>query len=59
MRRIYFLIPTIELTHKIVGELQSEGIEDRHIHILAKRGTPLEDLPEAGVEHQNGFSSRT
>ena len=55
MRRIYFLVPTIEVTHKIVEELQSEGIEDRHIHILAKRGTPLEDLPEAGVSIKTDF----
>ena len=55
MRRIYFLVPTIEVTHKIVEELQSEGIEDRHIHILAKRGTPLEGLPEAGVSIKSDF----
>jgi hypothetical protein len=42
MRRIYFLSPDIETTHKIVDELRLEGIEDRHIHILAKRDTPLD-----------------
>jgi hypothetical protein len=47
MRRIYFLVPNIETTHKIVDELRSEGIEDRHMHVLAKRDTPLTDLPEA------------
>ena len=46
MRRIYFLAPNIETTHKIVDELRSEGIEDRHMHVLAKRDTPLEDMPE-------------
>jgi hypothetical protein len=55
MRRIYFLVPTIEITHKIVEELQSEGIEERHIHILAKRDTPLEGLPEAGVTIKTDF----
>ncbi|MGR9013677.1 MAG: DUF1269 domain-containing protein [Gammaproteobacteria bacterium] len=55
MRRIYFLVPTIETTHKIVKELQAEGIEDRHIHILAKRDTPLEGLPEAGVSIKTDF----
>ncbi|MBL6987514.1 MAG: DUF1269 domain-containing protein [Methylobacter sp.] len=55
MRRIYFLVPTIETTHKIVKELQTEGIEDRHIHILAKRDTPLEGLPEAGVSIKTDF----
>ncbi len=55
MRRIYFLAPNIAITHKIVDELQSEGIEDRHIHILAKRDTPLEGLPEAGVSIKTDF----
>ncbi len=55
MRRIYFLVPTIEITHKIVEELQAEGIEDRHIHILATRDTPLEGLPEAGVTIKTDF----
>ncbi|MFI3155668.1 MAG: DUF1269 domain-containing protein [Methylococcaceae bacterium] len=55
MRRIYFLAPNIAITHKIVEELHAEGIEDRHIHILAKRDTPLEGLPEAGVSIKTDF----
>lgn len=55
MKRIYFLVPNIAVTHKIVDELRSEGIEDRHIHILAKRDTPLEDIPEAGVSIKTDF----
>jgi len=55
MRRIYFLAPDIQTTHKIVDELRREGIEDRHIHILAKRDTPLEDLPEASVLQKTDF----
>lgn len=55
MRRIYFLAPNIAVTHEIVKELQAEGIEDRHIHILAKRDTPLEGLPEAGVSIKTDF----
>lgn len=55
MRRIYFLVPNIAITHKIVEELQAEGIEERHIHILAKRDTPLEGLPEAGVSIKTDF----
>ncbi|MDO9139763.1 MAG: DUF1269 domain-containing protein [Methylobacter sp.] len=55
MRRIYFLVPTLEITHKIVEELRAEGIEERHIHILAKRDTPLEGLPEAGVSIKTDF----
>jgi len=55
MRRIYFLSPNLETTHKIVNELRAEGIEDRHMHILAKRDTPLEDMPEASVFEKTDF----
>lgn len=57
MKRIYFLAPDIAITHKIVDELRSEGIEDNRIHILAKRDTPLEDLPEAGMSVKTDFLS--
>jgi len=55
MKRIYFLVPDIETTHKIVDELRSEGIEDRHMHVLAKRNTPLQDLPEASEFQKTDF----
>lgn len=55
MRRIYFLAPNIKTTHKIVDELRANGIEDRHMHILAKRDTPLEDMPEATEFQKTDF----
>lgn len=55
MRRIYFLVPNLETTHKVVDELRAEGIEDRHIHVLAKRDTPLGDMPEASVFEKTDF----
>lgn len=55
MRRIYFLAPDIKTAHKIVDELRAEGIEDRHMHILAKRDTPLEDMPEASEFQKTDF----
>lgn len=55
MKRIYFLSPNIATTHKIVVDLRSEGIEDRHIHILAKRDTPMEDMPEASPFQKTDF----
>lgn len=55
MRRIYFLVPDIDLARKIVDELLLARIEERHIHALAKRGTPLEDLPEAGFLQKTDF----
>lgn len=55
MKRVYFLVPDIETTRKIVDELRKEGMEDRHIHILAQRDTPMEDIPEAGVSIKTDF----
>jgi hypothetical protein len=47
MRRIYFLVPSVASARKIVDELLLARIEERHIHVLARAGTPLEDLPPA------------
>ena len=55
MKRIYFLVPDIATTKKIVDELFLARIEERHIHVLAKRGTPLEDLPEANLLQKSDF----
>ena len=49
MRRIYFLVPDIPMAKRIVDELLLARIEERHLHVLAKRGMPLENLPEASL----------
>ncbi|HVB47224.1 MAG TPA: DUF1269 domain-containing protein [Burkholderiales bacterium] len=49
MRRLYFLVPDVEVGKKVVDELLLAHVEWKHIHVLAKRGTPLEDLPEASA----------
>lgn len=55
MRRIYFLVPDIETTRKIVDELLLARVDERHIHVLARRDTPLEDLPEASFIQKTDF----
>jgi hypothetical protein len=55
MKRIYFLVPDIEIAKKLVDDLLLARVEDRHIHVLAKRGTPLEDLPEATFLQKTDF----
>lgn len=55
MRRIYFLVPTLETTRKIVDELLLARVDERHIHVLARRETPLEDLPEATFLQKTDF----
>ena len=54
MRRLYFLLPDLDTTKTVVDELLLARIEDRHIHIVAKEGTPLEDLPEASFQSDVG-----
>lgn len=47
MRRIYFLAPDVASAKAIVNDLLLARVEERRIHVLAKEGTLLEDLPEA------------
>jgi uncharacterized membrane protein len=53
MRRIYFLVPGVPLAKAIVDDLLLARIEERHIHVLAKAATPLEDLPEAKLAQKS------
>jgi len=55
MRRIYFLIPNTVIAGAIVDELLLERVEERHIQIVAKTGTPLGELPEASVLESSDF----
>lgn len=55
MRRLYFLVPDIETTKTIVDELLLARIEERHIHVIAKEGVPLENLPEATFLQKTDF----
>jgi len=53
MRRLYFLVPNVESAKKINDELLLARVEERHIHIIAKEGTPMEDLPEASLAQKS------
>ncbi len=55
MKRIYFLVPKIEMAKKIVDELLLHRIDIDHIHVLAKRGTLMGDLPEASYLQKSDF----
>lgn len=48
-RRLYFLLPDLPSARQVVDELLLARIEARHIHILARRGMDIGDLPEASV----------
>jgi len=47
MRRINLLTPNKAISGTIFDELLLARIEACHIHVLAKQGTPMEELPGA------------
>jgi hypothetical protein len=54
-RRLYFLVSNVEIATKVVDDLLLGRIEERHIHVIARRGTPLGDLPEASLLQKSDF----
>ena len=48
-RRLYLMAPNIECAKKVVDEILLARIDERHIHVIAKEGIPLDDLPEASL----------
>lgn len=49
MERLYFLVPDLATTRHIVAALNTAGIDDKHLGVVAPASTPLGDLPEASV----------
>ena len=48
-RRLYFIMPDLESAQRMMKDLLLARIEDRHVHFLAKRGTPMDGLHEANI----------
>lgn len=55
MRRLYFLLPDLAITHKVVDELLLAHIPEKHIHVIARENTRLGDLPEASLIQKSDF----
>jgi hypothetical protein len=49
MRRLHFLVPDVPTARLVVERLLMAHVTENSIHVIAREGTPLEDLPEAGV----------
>lgn len=54
-RRLYFLLPDVGRARQILDELLLARIEERHIHMLARDGTPMEGLPAASLLQRSDF----
>ena len=59
MRRIYFMVPDIDTANLVVDELLLKRIDDHHIHVVAKEGTAMGDLPEASLLQKSDFIPAT
>ena len=54
-RRLYFLLPDVESARRAADDLLLARVEDRHMHFLARRGTDLAELHEAGYLIKTDF----
>ncbi len=54
-RRLYFLLPSVARARQVVDELLLVRIDDHHIHVMAREGTPLGDLPQANLLQRSDF----
>jgi hypothetical protein len=47
-RRLYFVLPDVDSARRTADDLLLARVEDRHMQFLARRGTDLGELHEAG-----------
>ncbi len=48
-RRLYYLVPDAPSARRLMDDLLLARIEERHIHFIARPGTPMDGLHEANV----------
>ncbi len=53
MRRLYFLVPDVETARAIHNDLLLARVNEAHIHVIARAGIPMEDLPEAKLAQRS------
>lgn len=54
-RRLYFLLPDHDTTAQVVNEMLLARITESNIHVLAKSGQDMKDLPEANLLQSSDF----
>ena len=53
MRRLYFLVPSTAIAHKVVDGFKKAGVEERQIHVVAAPNTKLDHLPKATLAEKS------
>ena len=51
--RLYFTIPDVSVARRVQDDLLLAHVEFRRMHFLARRGTDLADLSEAGLSQKS------
>jgi hypothetical protein len=55
-RRLYFLLPDHDTAKKVVDELLLARIDEQSIHVVAREGEEMSDLPEASLLQKSDFA---
>jgi hypothetical protein len=50
-----FLVPDVGSAHGVIDDLRVSGISDANLYVVAREGTPLGDLPDAGDIAKSDF----
>lgn len=52
LKRLYYVLPDVYHATHMFHDLLLAQVEARHVHVIAKEGTDLGDLPEAGINQR-------
>jgi hypothetical protein len=51
-KRMYYVLPDVSHATHMFHDLLLAQVEARHIHVIAKEGTDIGDMPEAGLNQR-------
>lgn len=52
-RRLYFLAPDVDQAQQLVNDLLVNHVPEKNVHVIAKEGISLEQLPEADFRQKS------
>ena len=58
LRRLYLLFPGHQFADRAVADLLVLGVDQQHIHTVAKQGIDITGLPKATLRQQNDLLAR-
>ncbi len=57
-RRLFFLLPDIEHTKRVVEDLMTNKVDKRHMHVIARDDIDTTDLPSSSSRQKNDTAFR-